>query len=339
MVMITSHNDITTTKSIRINQNRGVSSWNRKNDCTIPMRRNLFVSTTCLSSSSFFSTTTTSDHTHDDNNNPMNKKPSIGFIGLGNMGLSMSLNIEKVFPNSVIGYDTNQDTCHIAQSKGLIVTESIEQLVKMMMTSKQEESDKNNKNEPSIIFTMVPNDTIVDNIMKEMIQYLPDHSSSSSSSTSSDNNYCNRFIFVDCSTISPITSRKWNQIWKDHGHWFFDAPVSGGAAGAEAGTLTFMVGTKVPPSSSTTTETKITSSTLSSDIVRSNNNNDHHDDYDSIGYQFIKQHLSSMGKQTIECGKPGAGSVVKLCNNLALASQMIGICEGKSFFQKEIYCV
>jgi 3-hydroxyisobutyrate dehydrogenase-like beta-hydroxyacid dehydrogenase len=231
----------------------------------------------------------------------------IGFIGLGNMGLPMSLNIEKKFPNCVIGYDTNQETCRIAQSEGLVVTDSMEHLIHTVTnettTTTTETKSSNDSIQPcySTIFTMVPNDTIIDRIMYEMMQHLPDYASSSTSSTTRQH-----FIFVDCSTVNPMTSRKWNEIWRNRGHWFYDAPVSGGVAGAQAGTLTFMVGTKP-----TTT-----------DLTHTN------DLHDAIGYPLIRPYLSSMGKQVIACGQPGAGAVAKLCNNLALASQMIGICEG-----------
>jgi 3-hydroxyisobutyrate dehydrogenase len=40
-----------------------------------------------------------------------------------------------------------------------------------------------------------------------------------------------------------------------------------------------------------------------------------------------RPYLDIMGKRVIECGGPGAGSATKLCNNLALAAQMIGVCE------------
>ena len=73
-----------------------------------------------------------------------------------------------------------------------------------------------------------------------------------------------------------------------------DAPVSGGVKGATDGTLTFMVGS----SCSNETMAKIASPLL-----------------------------ELMGKRIVPCGGPGAGAAAKLCNNLALAAQMVGICE------------
>jgi 3-hydroxyisobutyrate dehydrogenase len=48
---------------------------------------------------------------------------------------------------------------------------------------------------------------------------------------------------------------------------------------------------------------------------------------DMGAFEKTKPYFDLMGKRTVECGGPGAGSATKLCNNLALAAQMIGICE------------
>ena len=99
--------------------------------------------------------------------------------------------------------------------------------------------------------------------------------------------------FIDTSTISPNISKKLHQLVTSVSplHTYIDAPVSGGVKGATDGTLTFMVGCSP-------------------------------DELDSIiGL------LNCMGKKVIPCGAPGSGSAVKLCNNAALAAQMLGICE------------
>ncbi len=49
-------------------------------------------------------------------------------------------------------------------------------------------------------------------------------------------------LLIDCSTIDPATARQVSQAAADKGLEMLDAPVSGGTAGAEAGTLTFIVG-------------------------------------------------------------------------------------------------
>ena len=65
---------------------------------------------------------------------------------------------------------------------------------------------------------------------------------------------------------------------------YVDAPVSGGVTGAQAGTLTFMVGAK-----------------------------------DEQVFERSKEVLKAMGKSFFNCQKPGAGQIAKLCNNMALA--------------------
>ena len=97
--------------------------------------------------------------------------------------------------------------------------------------------------------------------------------------------------FIDTSTVSVSTSRKLYEMTTSLSHNYVDAPVSGGVKGATDATLTFMVG--------------CSHETLTS----------------------IEPLLSKMGKSIIPCGGPGSGSAAKLCNNLALAAQMVGICE------------
>lgn len=102
-------------------------------------------------------------------------------------------------------------------------------------------------------------------------------------------------VFVDTSTIGPNVSKRLHALVtsaSDGKNDYVDAPVSGGVAGASAATLTFMVGASSP-------ETLASTEPL----------------------------LLRMGTRVIPCGGPGAGSAVKLCNNAALAAQMIGICE------------
>ena len=104
-------------------------------------------------------------------------------------------------------------------------------------------------------------------------------------------------LFIDTSTISPAVSKKLHRQVKSISphHDYVDAPVSGGVKGATDASLTFMTGC-----SSEETFTK------------------------------IQPLLKRMGKAVLHCGESGSGSAVKLCNNAALAAQMIGICEAMS---------
>ena len=102
-------------------------------------------------------------------------------------------------------------------------------------------------------------------------------------------------VLVDCSTIDPVTARYLQTESEKLGHLMIDAPVSGGVKGAEAGTLTFMVGTSLSES-------------------------------DFLGKE-LNSLFERMGK-AVYCGGPGVGQSVKICNNLILGAQMLGVAEG-----------
>ena len=98
-------------------------------------------------------------------------------------------------------------------------------------------------------------------------------------------------LLIDCSTIDPVASVKVGDACRAAGQRFVDAPVSGGVTGAIAGSLTFMVGSK------------------------------------SADFTETAGILSSMGRP-IDCGGPGKGAAVKVCNNLILGVTMLGVAEG-----------
>jgi 3-hydroxyisobutyrate dehydrogenase len=182
---------------------------------------------------------------------------TIGFIGLGNMGLPMAVNLAR--NEKVLAFDLSATSMAKAQESGATPADSIEQIAR----------------ESSVIFTMLPGCNAVNAAMSTMIQSCGD-----------------KTVFVDCSTVSPTTSRHWHTTLQEKGHYMIDAPVSGGVKGAQHAALTFMVGSSSPE-----------------------------------GMEAAKPLLEQMGTRIIQCGGPGAGSATKLCNNLALAAQMVGICE------------
>lgn len=96
---------------------------------------------------------------------------------------------------------------------------------------------------------------------------------------------------VDSSTIDPHTAREVAAAAERQGNPMADAPVSGGTAGAGAGTLTFMVG-------------------AAPDL-----------------FERIKPLLSLMGRNIVHCGPAGNGQAAKICNNLLLGVSMIGVAE------------
>ena len=89
-------------------------------------------------------------------------------------------------------------------------------------------------------------------------------------------------LVIDCSTIAPASARKVAEAAAAHGLAMIDAPVSGGTAGAAAGTLTFIVGGSAE------------------------------------ALERAHPVLSAMGKNIFHMGDAGAGQVAKLCNNMAL---------------------
>ena len=105
-------------------------------------------------------------------------------------------------------------------------------------------------------------------------------------------------MLIDCSTIDPHTARDVAMDARAHGNNMIDAPVSGGTGGAEAGTLTFMVGG------------------------------------DKADFEKAKPILECMGKNIVHCGGAGNGQVAKICNNMMLAIEMIATAEGMALAAK-----
>lgn len=103
---------------------------------------------------------------------------------------------------------------------------------------------------------------------------------------------------IDCSTIDPHTARDVAMEARAKGCPMLDAPVSGGVGGAEAATLTFMVGG------------------------------------DAKDFDAAKPVLQAMGKNIVHCGGPGNGQVAKICNNMMLAIEMIATSEGMTLAAK-----
>src|ERR1044072_4581634 len=98
-------------------------------------------------------------------------------------------------------------------------------------------------------------------------------------------------ILIDCSTIDVATAREESEKAGEAGYQMVDAPVSGGIAAAEAGSLTFMVGGT------------------------------------GEAFERARPLLEAMGKAVIHAGAAGAGQAAKICNNMLLGASMIATCE------------
>ncbi len=99
-------------------------------------------------------------------------------------------------------------------------------------------------------------------------------------------------VVVDCSTIDPDVARQQHQRVTATGAGFLDAPLSGGTAGAEKGTLTVMVGGEAA----------------------------------TLGQRSVRRSKPFAGL-IVHVGDAGMGQVVKLCNNLIYAAQMLATSE------------
>ena len=98
-------------------------------------------------------------------------------------------------------------------------------------------------------------------------------------------------LLIESSTIDVETAREVAQAADEKGLAMIDAPVSGGVAGAQAASLTFMVG--------------------------------------GFADAFERAYpvLEKMGKTIVHAGGPGNGQAAKICNNMILGASMIVVCE------------
>ena len=190
----------------------------------------------------------------------------IAFIGLGNMGGGMAANLARV-GHEVRAFDLSKEALTRAKEKGCTPCTSIKEAVA----------------NAQIVVTMLPNGKIVDEVYSnEIIGHAPRSTT-----------------LIDCSTIDVETARKVaRDAAKRGGYEMVDAPVSGGIAAANAGTLTFMVGGT--PSA----------------------------------FEHAQPILAAMGKAVIHAGASGAGQAAKICNNMILGATMIATCEAFVMAQK-----
>jgi 3-hydroxyisobutyrate dehydrogenase len=105
-------------------------------------------------------------------------------------------------------------------------------------------------------------------------------------------------LLIDCSTIDVDSARAVTAAAAAAGLAMLDAPVSGGTVGAQNATLTFMVGGT------------------------------------EEAFARGQPILAAMGRNIFHAGGPGAGQAVKICNNMMLAINMVGTCEGFLLAQK-----
>jgi len=191
----------------------------------------------------------------------------IGFIGLGNMGAGMCANLVRA-GHDVQAFDLNAEAVQAAISVGASGAASLAEVA----------------DAAEVIVTMLPAGKHV------LAVYFGEEGIAASAADGA--------LFIDCSTISVDEAREAAAKAIDGGFLMVDAPVSGGTAAANAGTLTFMVGGPDP------------------------------------AFARAKPVLDIMGANVVHAGGAGNGQVAKIANNMLLGISMIGTCEAFNLAEK-----
>ncbi|MDP6217583.1 MAG: 3-hydroxyisobutyrate dehydrogenase [Alphaproteobacteria bacterium] len=177
----------------------------------------------------------------------------IGFIGLGNMGLPMAANLASA------GHDvTGFDTAEIEFPEKITPAADAASCVAGC----------------EVVITMLPNGAILRKVAEAIIPAMQKGA-----------------ILCDCSTVDVRSARQVAETAEQAGLGAMDAPVSGGITGAQAGTLTFIVGGT------------------------------------DASFATLQPLFEIMGNKAVHCGDAGAGQAVKICNNMILGVTMIATCE------------
>jgi 3-hydroxyisobutyrate dehydrogenase len=189
----------------------------------------------------------------------------IAFIGLGNMGGGMAANQAKA-GHEVLAFDLAAAAVEKAVVAGCQASGSVAAAVK----------------DADAVITMLPAGQHVRSVYADQI--LPNARPGA--------------LLIDCSTIDVESARAVAKQATEAGFRFADAPVSGGTAAAEAGTLAFMVGCE------------------------------------SEDFPAVEAVIGPMSRVTIHAGDHGAGQAAKICNNMVLGASMIAVCEAFALAEK-----
>ena len=181
----------------------------------------------------------------------MTASQTIAFIGLGNMGGPMAANLHKA-GHRVTAFDLGADALAKAREQGVRTAASAAEAIEGA----------------SVVVSMLPASRHVEALFLGNDGLLAKLAAGT--------------LVIDCSTIAPASAQKVANEAVARGHAMLDAPVSGGTAGAAAGTLTFIVGGEA-------------------DVL-----------------ERARPVLQGMGRNIFHMGGAGAGQVAKLCNNMAL---------------------
>ena len=182
----------------------------------------------------------------------------VAFIGLGNMGGGMAANLAKG-GHDVRAFDLSVEALDKAKGRGCLPVASVAEAVA----------------DAEAVVTMLPAGKHVREVYESAVIGQAPASA----------------ILIDCSTIDVATARDEIEKARAAAYLMVDAPVSGGIAAAEGGTLTFMVGGT------------------------------------EEAFKRAQPFLDLMGKAVIHAGDAGAGQAAKICNNMLLGASMVATCE------------
>ncbi|WP_395001474.1 3-hydroxyisobutyrate dehydrogenase [Sphingomonas sp.] len=189
----------------------------------------------------------------------------VAFIGLGNMGGGMAANLAKA-GHEVRAFDLSTDALARAEAKGCTRAASPAEALA----------------DADAVVTMLPAGRHVAEVYRASVFAAAPKSA----------------LLIDCSTIDVATARTVAGEAGAAGYTMVDAPVSGGIAAADGGTLTFMVGGS------------------------------------DEGFERARPFLEQMGKAVIHAGAAGTGQAAKICNNMLLGATMAATCEAFVLAQK-----
>ena len=192
---------------------------------------------------------------------------TIGIVGLGNMGLPMASNLVRA-GHRVQGFDLAQAGRDGLAAAGGEAAESVAAAVRGAET----------------VLLMLPAGKQVRAVLTEAGGVFEAAAAGA--------------LIIDSSTIDVATAREMAGEAERRGFLFLDAPVSGGTAGAAAGTLTFMAGGS------------------------------------EAAFAAAEPVLRAMGRTIVHAGGAGAGQAAKVCNNLMLGITMIGVSEAFALAEK-----
>ncbi len=190
---------------------------------------------------------------------------TIAFIGLGNMGGPMAANQARA-GRKVLVFDLSDKAVRRAEKEGCTPVHSAGEAAAGA----------------GVIITMLPAGAHVREVYRDAI--IPKAKDGA--------------LLIDCSTIDIESARSVAKLAKEKGFRAADAPVSGGTAAAQAGTLAFMVGCE------------------------------------EADFEAIDEALGPMSKAVFRAGASGAGQAAKICNNMLLGIHMIGTCEAFALAEK-----